>query len=155
MEPDVTPAVAPGPPRLSQKQAAEACGVSEATIRRRRAAGKLPNAVEDGNGGFLIPVTDLIAAGLMDRVTVTPSRTQSDTDLPSRVTQLEHELELERQRRIAAEAIAEERGKRADLAELTLKALTSSTAAPPEATTEGRHLGHDENAGRRWPWQRR
>lgn len=41
---------------LSQKAAARACGLSVATIRRARVAGKLPN----GNGGYLIPIPDLV-----------------------------------------------------------------------------------------------
>ncbi|MFB6878962.1 helix-turn-helix domain-containing protein [Streptomyces sp. NPDC056323] len=50
-------------PMLTQREAATACGVSRTTIRRRQ-AGDLPNAVEDPRRGWLIPVEDLLAAGL-------------------------------------------------------------------------------------------
>ena len=44
-------------------QAAEACGVSRDTIKRRRAAGAFPNAVLEG-GAWAVPLADLLAAGL-------------------------------------------------------------------------------------------
>ncbi|MFI0013692.1 helix-turn-helix transcriptional regulator [Streptomyces griseus] len=50
-------------PMLTQREAATACGVSRSTIRRRREAGDLPNAVQDESRGWLIPVEDLLAAG--------------------------------------------------------------------------------------------
>ncbi|MFD3923905.1 helix-turn-helix transcriptional regulator [Streptomyces sp. NPDC058595] len=51
-------------PMLTQREAAAACGVSRTTIRRRREAGDLPNSVQDEVRGWLIPVDDLLAAGL-------------------------------------------------------------------------------------------
>ncbi|MFJ7258232.1 helix-turn-helix domain-containing protein [Streptomyces sp. NPDC098085] len=51
-------------PMLTQREAATACGVSRTTIRRRREAGDLPGAVQDHQRGWLIPVDDLLAAGL-------------------------------------------------------------------------------------------
>lgn len=51
-------------PMLTQREAAAACGVSRTTIRRRREAGDLPNAIQDESRGWLIPVEDLLAAGL-------------------------------------------------------------------------------------------
>ncbi|MFI5635062.1 helix-turn-helix transcriptional regulator [Streptomyces sp. NPDC051664] len=50
-------------PMLNQREAADACGVSRTTIRRRREAGDLPGAVQDPARGWLIPVDDLLAAG--------------------------------------------------------------------------------------------
>ncbi|MEU4352811.1 helix-turn-helix domain-containing protein [Streptomyces sp. NPDC023838] len=50
-------------PMLNQREAAAACGVSRTTIRRRREEGALPNAVQDPQRGWLIPVEDLLAAG--------------------------------------------------------------------------------------------
>ncbi|MEU2476069.1 helix-turn-helix domain-containing protein [Streptomyces sp. NPDC012842] len=51
-------------PMLTQREAAAACGVSRTTIRRRREAGDLPGAVQDPVRGWVIPVDDLLAAGL-------------------------------------------------------------------------------------------
>ncbi|WP_236243622.1 AlpA family transcriptional regulator [Streptomyces sp. CC228A] len=50
-------------PKLNQREAAAACGVSRSTIRRRREAGLLPGSVEDPERGWLIPVEALLAAG--------------------------------------------------------------------------------------------
>ncbi|MEU0297871.1 hypothetical protein ABZ252_00010 [Streptomyces sp. NPDC006175] len=49
---------------LNQREAATACGVSRTTIRRRREAGDRPGAVQDAARSWLIPVDDLLAAGL-------------------------------------------------------------------------------------------
>ncbi|MFI6125431.1 helix-turn-helix transcriptional regulator [Streptomyces sp. NPDC051064] len=51
-------------PMLTQREAAAACGVSLSTIRRRREAGDLPGAVQDPVRGWVIPVDDLLSAGL-------------------------------------------------------------------------------------------
>ncbi|MEU8764605.1 hypothetical protein [Streptomyces sp. NPDC048659] len=48
---------------LNQREAAEACGTSRSTIRRRREAGLLPGSVEDPERGWLIPVEALLGAG--------------------------------------------------------------------------------------------
>ncbi|MGW2586244.1 helix-turn-helix transcriptional regulator [Streptomyces virginiae] len=48
---------------LTQREAATACGVSRTTIRRRREAGDLPNAFQDPDRGWMVPVDDLLAAG--------------------------------------------------------------------------------------------
>ncbi|MCY1649388.1 helix-turn-helix domain-containing protein [Streptomyces sp. SL203] len=50
-------------PMLTQREAAAACSVSRTTIRRRE-AGDLPGAVQDPVRGWVIPVDDLLAAGL-------------------------------------------------------------------------------------------
>lgn len=50
---------------LGLHQAAIRCGVSEETIRRRIKSGRLPRAVQNGpNGGWAIPIADLVSAGL-------------------------------------------------------------------------------------------
>lgn len=53
-------------PELTLRQAAEACGVARITIRRRLDDGQFPNAYknQDRQPQWLIPVEDLIAAGL-------------------------------------------------------------------------------------------
>ncbi|MFH9568244.1 helix-turn-helix transcriptional regulator [Streptomyces globisporus] len=38
-------------PMLTRREAAATCGVSQSTIRRRREAGDLPNAVQDESRG--------------------------------------------------------------------------------------------------------
>lgn len=64
--------------------AANECGVSKSTIKRRLAAGDLPNATKGARGAWTVPVTDLIAAGLE------PGRPSPPDDL-TQVTDLDHE----------------------------------------------------------------
>ncbi|MEU9489411.1 helix-turn-helix domain-containing protein, partial [Streptomyces decoyicus] len=67
------------PSLLSQRDAAAVCGVSRSTIRRRRDAGRFPNAVQDGVLGWLIPEDDLRAAGLqLSRSAVPAGRIEAD-----------------------------------------------------------------------------
>lgn len=51
---------------LTKKDAAAACGCSEATIQRYRRNGKFPNARTGSSGALEVPVADLVAAGLLD-----------------------------------------------------------------------------------------
>jgi DNA-binding transcriptional MerR regulator len=60
-------------------QAANATGKSNPTIRKYLREGKLPNAIESSNGNaktVSIPLTDLVAAGLMDTVSSAPQTPQ-------------------------------------------------------------------------------
>lgn len=49
---------------FTQREAAEACGISIETIKRRRTAGAFPGAEADDRGVWRIPLADLLAAGL-------------------------------------------------------------------------------------------
>ena len=51
-------------PAYTLSEAADACGVSRATIRRRLDAKAFPNAYKDAEGTWLVPIADLGAAGL-------------------------------------------------------------------------------------------
>ncbi|MFK3984852.1 helix-turn-helix transcriptional regulator [Micromonospora sp. NPDC050397] len=62
-------------PTLDRRETAAACGVSRTTIRRRREAGALPGAVEDPHRGWLIPVDDLLGAGLRLHAPSPPNET--------------------------------------------------------------------------------
>jgi hypothetical protein len=82
-------------------QAANASGKSNPTIRKYLRDGRLPNAKETTKGGvksFSIPLTDLVAAGLMDKVS-SPVDTETNTaselrTLAERLGRLELEIEL-------------------------------------------------------------
>lgn len=60
------------------------CGVSKSTLKRRLAADDFPNAIKNSHGMWMVPVTDLIAAGLK------PGRPSPPDDL-TQVTDLDHE----------------------------------------------------------------
>ena len=90
------------PTRLSPQQAADLCGVSIDTIRRRIKAGAIPGAVRLGDrpaDPWSVPVDGLIAAGLCsqaavdERAAALPPETE---ELLDRVRFLETELEAER-----------------------------------------------------------
>lgn len=51
-------------PAWTISRAANECAVSRDTIKRRRAAGAFPNAFQNSQRQWVIPVSDLIAAGL-------------------------------------------------------------------------------------------
>lgn len=61
------------PPLLNPTEAAEAARMSRSTLRRRLAADTSPGAQRDVTGARLVPVTDLIAAGLTPTVPRPPS----------------------------------------------------------------------------------
>lgn len=52
------------PVKLTLTQAADACGVSRSTIKRKHKNGEFPNASQSADGVWAIPVPDLLAAGL-------------------------------------------------------------------------------------------
>ena len=73
--------------QLNVAQAAKTCGVSEMTIRKYLGITKppqpsqLPNArkeIKKGKSVWVIPITDLVAAGLMDKVTGEVARAAND-----------------------------------------------------------------------------
>ncbi|MFG3399170.1 helix-turn-helix domain-containing protein [Streptomyces parvus] len=101
-------------PMLTQREAAAACGVSRTTIRRRREAGDLPGAVQDEARGWLIPVGDLLAAGLRLNAPAGPaadsvagSGGHQEHEQGDAVAALRAELAAERYGRQLAEANAE------------------------------------------------
>ncbi|MEU5445792.1 MULTISPECIES: helix-turn-helix transcriptional regulator [Streptomyces] len=139
-------------PLLSQVEAATACGVSRSTIRRRRAAGDLPGAVEDPKRGWLIPVEDLLAAGFRINAPAPPDAPQDEEpadgagpegerELRAELDRLKHEHEVamlqEKTARLLAEKDAEKLREQLDdraahIADLQ-RALAALTAAPERA----------------------
>lgn len=111
-------------PRLSLRAAADACGVSLSTMRRRREGGAFPGAERDPVTGWGVPVEDLAAAGFTVTGSV-PAQAEAGehqdvagatagAGLADRVAELERELLAEQHRRELAEV--EARGLRAQLA---------------------------------------
>lgn len=144
---DDTPGTSPA--LLSQAEAAAACGVSEATIRRARKAGRIQGVQPDPAGGYRIPVASLIAAGFtLDRVTrnpqVSPNDTPRDTpqeppvqdDLRGQMEALRARAEDAERRAAVAEAIAAERARSLDDLRLTVKALTATAHPAPAPAPE-------------------
>lgn len=92
---------------LNASQAAQRTGKSVVTIRHYLATNQLPNAKQTDKGKvkiWAIPLTDLVAAGLLDKVSsgskkpsATNSAEQETLALDSRVASLENELKLTRE----------------------------------------------------------
>lgn len=96
------------PPVMGLAEAAKACGVSVSTVRRKRDELRAHGAAETSRG-WQIPVTALIAVGLMERTTDAPS---SDTPRAAPDDALKAEVDALRQQLAAATqraAVAEER----------------------------------------------
>jgi hypothetical protein len=79
---------------LTREEAAEACGCHPDTIRRRQYANKLPGHRISANGCVEIPVSDLIACGLLDPLAATGNvvsaitRSRSERELDDTRTEL-------------------------------------------------------------------
>jgi hypothetical protein len=120
-------------------QAAKHTGKSVVTIRHYLASGKFPKATRIPKGEvqvWRIPLTDLVAAGLMDKVSNSSKqppeaelKENKETALNNEIDRLERDLESTREAlRVANERIAELRKDKADLfARLPLAIETRQT----------------------------
>lgn len=170
------------PHLFTLSQAATACGVSRSRIRRMLDAGEFPNAVQEDTPGkgtsaqvWHVPSTDLLAAGLFpNRETNRPAGSTTEQGNLSEqgsgqdLRDLEHALDLERERRKAAEAIAAERERTIQGLEQALRLLEASTdgggreastppthGPEPSGTTHGPQEPAQEPAGSLWARLRR
>ncbi|MFG2183399.1 hypothetical protein ACGFLS_32410 [Streptomyces abikoensis] len=157
-------------PALTLRQAADACSVHLSTIRRRHAAEAFPNAFRRGDGAWLIPVTDLQAAGLRVNAPAPPdpSPTTSEVSDPvsEQLAQALAELAQERARRALAEQKAELLERHLGDVQTLMRALTAAPPSEPErAHDHALSDSHDRAADqavsvpparRRWaPWPSR
>jgi len=131
-------------PWLSLSESAHAAGCARITIRRALDAGRFPQAKRadgpggPGSGGWLIPVTDLLAAGFRlgrpappeSAEPVSPNSQIQAPDTPDELARLRAEIAGLRRRAELAEALAAERGRHLEDLRLALRALP---AAPEPA----------------------
>lgn len=124
---------------LSLKAAATACGVSESTIRRNRAKLR-ENGARQTQRGWEIPVSALIAAGLMEAPQTprrsTPPASSNESPLTTQLDALRDDLADARadarEHRARVELLDRERGeliRRAEAAEATAREATAAAAA--------------------------
>lgn len=107
-------------PSWSLTQAAAETGISLSTLKRKKQGGAFPNAHKDHEGRWLIPVTDLIAAGLRPGRPRPPDQLSTAQTPTEPVSELRQELiDLLQQRTPDAE-LAEYR-RRAEVAEAKLE----------------------------------
>lgn len=99
-------------------QAASACNISPPTLRKYLEQGRLPNAKQTPKGKVLvwsIPISDLLAAGLMDKVSSNPQRAlEGFTDPQHELKLLELTMENKRLEQLLASAEAQIVDLRAD-----------------------------------------
>ena len=117
------------PRRLTIKQAVIETQSSESTIKRRLLGGAFPHAGQDTDGRWLIPVTDLVAAGLR------PGKRAKPDPLPTQLIQLEnlHAENADLRTRLAvAEAVAGERDRIIGVQERMLRMLETGPVPAAE-----------------------
>lgn len=150
-----------GPVVWTLAEAVRRTGVARSTMQRRLKEGVVHGAERTPDGGWAIPVAGLIAAGI-DPLPDTPDEPPADpaleaADLRAQLIAAEHQAEMERAMRVAAErelarvedALADSR-KRADEMASVVRMLTAGTAAD---TAAGAPTGTP--VGRRRLWGRR
>jgi excisionase family DNA binding protein len=121
-------------PELTLAEAATRAGVSQKTLQRRIAAGRLPGAHRDSGGRWLIP-DDTIAT----EFPLGGSRQDTDPEVNAMQVEIEHlreQLAEERRGRAVAEAIAAERERAIEELHLTVRALARNTPPSPESRPE-------------------
>lgn len=141
--PVMTPPV--GVPTLGLAEAAKACGVSVSTLRRKRPELTAHGAAQTASG-WRIPVTALIALGLMDRTTdtrhesqhdslMTPTTTAPADALIAQLDALRAALAEAEKRAAVAEAVAAERERMIQTQATALRMLEApKTPANPTPT---------------------
>ena len=128
----------------SLKQAAEACGVSVDTVKRRIKTLEELGAYKNARGAWRVTPEQLRGAGLKPGVPLkrTGALHQGTEDAPgaqggaeveklrARVVELEAALKVEKARVEAAERVAEERSRSLDLLARSLRVLEAPRAEP-------------------------
>lgn len=148
-------------PSWTINRSAQECGVSPSTIKRRLREGKFPNAVQGAGGAWMIPVQDLVLAGLKPGKPAPPEqktgldhqetdlghwprskkndlgRRPRSEDLLNRISELEQELKLERTKRENLEILLKERGEHVESLKLAMRMIDP----PKEDQTHQTDLG--------------
>lgn len=127
-------------PVWTLSEAAERCQVSRSTVRRYREQGRFPNAVKDSKKGWMVPLTDLLGAGLdpatppaqEEPTPLLSEQAQSESEHALELAQLRAALDVERAQRQAAEQIAAERQDHIDDLRASLRMIEAAKPAVPE-----------------------
>ncbi len=135
-------------PVFTLKDAAQRCGVSFSTIRRRREEGSFPNAYKTTDGEWRVPVEDLLAVGLNPASEPQPNESvqavhKEDLLSSLEVAELRRELdrahariEVEQAHRAAAERVAEERERSLQDLRSALRLIAPPAPAPEPTAPE-------------------
>lgn len=126
---------------MTLADAARASRVSTKTLRRRLARGDFPGALQDPaqRGAWVVPVSDLLAAGL----NLAPESVVDRPPAVPEVEALQAQVVEWRTRALVAEAVAEERGAALEAERLALRALTAGPEAPSPRARRWWHRGDE------------
>lgn len=111
-------------------EAAKACGVSVSTLRRKRTDLEAHGAAQTATG-WHIPITALIALGLMERVTPPPAPDTPHDGVTGELEALRAKLAAAEQRAAIAEAVAAERERMIQTQAMALRMLEATKAPAP------------------------
>lgn len=123
---------------LTIREIADKAGLAKSTVTRRRSAGDFPRA-QLVNGTWKIPLTDLLEAGILDRVQadITDGESSATSDaVQLEKIQLESALALAQAERDRWKAVADERQE-------TINALRIAVRALEPGTSDSAAGGHD------------
>ena len=123
---------------LTIREIADKAGLAKSTVTRRRSAGDFPRA-QLVNGTWKIPLTDLLEAGILDRVQtdITDGESSETSDaVQLEKIQLESALALAQAERDRWKAVADERQE-------TINALRIAVRALEPGTSDSAAGGHD------------
>ncbi len=137
-------------PSFTLSEAADATGKTKKTMRRRLDAGDFPNAYREAGPGnsnswpWRVPLEDLLAAGFQLHEPTPPDVEPEPQETPAPAVDADQVAELKaenselRRRAEVAEAVADERAKALERADLALRALTAgpTTSTAPEAESD-------------------
>jgi hypothetical protein len=138
LAPLLTPPGTPLAPSVGLKEAARVCGVSVATVRRRKDS-LIAHGATTAEDGWMIPIPALVAVGLLDR-TSPPDTLPRVGQVPTAISpddaalaSLRDELATERLARVTAEhraalaeAVMESQSKNLEDVRRALRALTAA-----------------------------
>lgn len=120
---------------LTIREIADKAGLAKSTVTRRRSAGDFPRA-QLVNGTWKIPLTDLLEAGILDRVQADITDGESSDAVQLEKIQLESALAIAQAERDRWKAVADERQE-------TINALRLAVRALEPGTSDSAAGGHD------------
>ena len=132
---------------LTIREIADKAGLAKSTVTRRRSAGDFPRA-QLVNGTWKIPLTDLLEAGILDRVQadITDGESSATSDaVQLEKIQLESALALAQAERDRWKAVADERQETINALRLAVRALEPGTS---DSGAGGHDVGDQEQANK-------
>lgn len=133
---------------LTIREIADKAGLAKSTVTRRRSAGDFPRA-QLVNGTWKIPLTDLLEAGILDRVQadITDGESSETSDaVQLEKIQLESALALAQAERDRWKAVADERQETINALRIAVRSLEPGT---PASGADRRDIGDQEEQAKK------